>query len=112
MDIRLKTEKYTVGEREYTLTCNMNVLAEVQEANGGDLLGALDGKRSMRTALLVGAAMLNDCAEEHGWSERYTEKTLGRAIPPQDAVKFTAIVHELLSSALTSGEDKENSKKN
>lgn len=106
MDIRLKSEKYTMGEREYTLTCNMNVLAEVQEQNGGDLLGALDGKRSMRTALLVGAAMLNDCAEENGWPERYTEKTLGRKIPPKDSVKFSAMVEALLAAALM-GDDHE-----
>lgn len=99
-DIRLKTEKYTVDGREYELRCNMNVLADVQEANNGDLLGALDRRKSLNTALLVGAAMLNDYADECGLPERFTAKSLGRKISPSDMMRFAAIVSDLLFNAL------------
>jgi len=105
-DIRLKTEKYTIDGREYTLRCNMNVLADVQEANNGDLLGALDRRKSLNTALLVGAAMLNDYADECGLTERFTAKSLGRKIPPSDMMRFSAIVTDLLFNALKGDDDK------
>lgn len=111
-DIRLRTEKYKIGEREYTLCCNMNVLAEVQEQNNGDLLGALDGRRSIRTALQMGAAMLNDCAEENGWEERFTARTLGKQIPPKETIKFTAMISGLVNAALADDEQKEGQEKN
>ena len=118
-DIRLKTTKYTVAGKEYELRCNMNVLADVQEANGGDLAAALADSRSMKTALQLGAAMLNDCADANGWPERFTERQLGRLIPPKEIGKFSAIVTDLLYSALRAddeeadnGEEKEDTEKN
>lgn len=109
-DLRLKTEKYTVAGREYTLACNMNVLADVQEANGGDLAGVLSQKRSLKTALELCAAMMNDCAEENGWPERFTGKSLGRQIAPKESAKFAEMVRELLYSALVDDESEENEK--
>ena len=50
---------------------------------------------------------MNDCAEENGWPERYTEKTLGRKIPPKDSVKFSAMVQALLAAALMGDDNKE-----
>lgn len=78
MDIRLEEMPFTIGGKEYKLRCNMNVLADVQEAYGGDFVSALDGTSVMRSALTFLAAMLNDYADEKGWEERFTAKGLGR----------------------------------
>lgn len=78
MDIRLEEMRFEVGGKTYLLRCNMNVLADVQEAYGGDFASALDGKGTMRSTLVFLAAMLNDYADEMGWEERFTAKSLGR----------------------------------
>lgn len=106
-DLRLKTEKYTIDGREYTLVCNMNVLAEIQEMNDGDFREVLNKSKSIRNALVIGAAMANECAEINGWPERFTEKTLGRLIPPKETGKFSSIITSLLYSALIDDEQKE-----
>lgn len=111
-DLRLKTEQYDIGGKRYTLMCNMNVLAEVQEVNDGNLAGALEKRRSLRTALQVGAAMINDCAELNGWPERYTEKTLGRIIPPWELGKFSDLISKLLYSALRADEETKSEEEN
>lgn len=84
MDIRLEQMPFVIGDKEYQLRCNMNVLADVQEAFGGDFVSALDGKSTMRSALEFLAAMLNDYADEKGWEERFTAKSLGRIFKPSD----------------------------
>lgn len=99
-DIRLKTAKYTIAGCEYTLTCNMNVLADVQEAHGGDLISALDKTRAIKTALEFGAAMCNECADVNGWPERFTAKSLGRVLPAAEVQQFSAVVSALIYSAI------------
>ena len=106
-DLRLKTEKYIINGREYTLVCNMNVLAEIQETNDGDFREVLNRSKSIRNALMIGAAMANECAEENGWPERFTAKTLGRLIPPKETGKFSAMITSLLYSALIDDEPRE-----
>lgn len=105
MDLRLKIKKYKIEGKEYELRCNMNVLAEVQEMNDGEILRALNHTRSFKTALQVGAAMLNDYAEEKGWPERFTEKGLGRLIPPKDTAYFSNLVIDLLYNSLQSNKE-------
>ena len=78
MDIRLEQMPFEIGGKTYQLRCNMNVLAEVQEQFEGDFATALDGKATMKSALAFLAAMLNDYADEKGWEERFTAKSLGR----------------------------------
>lgn len=104
-DIRLKTAKYTIAGREYTLTCNMNVLADVQEAHGGNLISALNKVRGIGTALEFGAAMCNDCADANGWDERYTAKSLGRILPAGEMQRFVDVVGDLIYSAICPVED-------
>lgn len=104
-DIRLKTKKYEIDGKTYILRCNMNVLADVQEINGGEIMAALSGTRSIRTALQFGAAMLNDYADECGWPEHYTERSLGRLISTRDIGRFTDIITELIHSALAGDDD-------
>lgn len=118
-DIRLKTEKYTLNGKEYTLCCNMNVLADVQDACNGSFSQVLNRARSLKSALLIGAAMLNEWADQQGWDERYTPKDLGRLIHPSKLGKFSEMVTRLLYSALqapeegsAAGEDEGSAEKN
>lgn len=99
-DIRLKTETYTIDGKEYVLCCNMNVLAEVQEQNGGAIYFLLDGDRSIGSALTFAAAMLNDYADLQGWEERFTAKTLGRKITYADTIPFVTMVGGVIRTAL------------
>ena len=77
-DIRLEEIPFTIGEKTYQLRCNMNVLADVQETYSGNFVAALNGNATMKSALVFLAAMLNDYADEQGWEERFTAKSLGR----------------------------------
>lgn len=77
-DIRLEEVPFEFNGKTYKLRCNMNVLADVQEAYGGDFSAALSGNNTLKSALTFLAAMLNDYAEEMGWPERYTAKDIGR----------------------------------
>lgn len=106
-DIRLKTAKYTVAGREYTLACNMNVLADVQELHRGNLASALNGARAIKVALEFGAAMCNDFADANGWDERYTAKSLGRVLPAGEVRQFVDIMNSLIYSAISPAEDAE-----
>lgn len=84
MDIRLEQIPFEIGGKTYQLRCNMNVLAEVQEQFEGDFATALDGKATMKSALAFLAAMLNDYADEKGWEERFSAKSLGRMFKLND----------------------------
>ena len=66
-DIRLKEIPFVFEGRTYILRCNMNVLADVQAAYGGDLSPALSGRGTMRSVMEFLAAMMNDYADEQGW---------------------------------------------
>lgn len=77
-DIRLEEMPFEVDGKTYKLRCNMNVLADVQEAFDGDFTEALSGKNTLKSSLVFLAAMLNDYADEMGWEERFTAKQLGR----------------------------------
>ncbi len=103
MDIRLRTDTLELDGRTYTLRCNMNVLADVQEAWDGDLLEALDGRHRLRSALSFCAAMCNDWAKEQGWDERWTPEALGRRVsvymPGTFADKVMGLVFDALAPA-------------
>lgn len=82
-DLRLEELPFTYGGKTYLLRCNMNVLADVQEAFGGDFNLALTGS-TFRAVLEFLAAMLNDYADEQRWPERYTARVLGRDLRPDE----------------------------
>ena len=67
MDLRLESMPFVFEGRTYQLRCNMNVLADVQEMNGGAISPALNGKRGQKSALQFLSAMMNDYADEQGW---------------------------------------------
>lgn len=105
-DLRLESAPFTFEGRNYTLRCNMNVLADVQEAYGGDIAPALSGRGTLRSVLEFLAAMMNDYADEQGWFEpdpytgevvlqrRFTFRSLGRKLRREDIpmVKIFALV--------------------
>lgn len=105
-DLRLENALFSFEGRSYTLRCNMNVLADVQAAYGGDLTPALSGRGTIRSVLEFLAAMMNDYADEQGWFEpdpytgkavlpgRFTARKLGRKLDREDIpmVKIFALV--------------------
>lgn len=113
-DVRLKKLPYELDGQQYTLRCNMNVLADVQEAYGGDLAPALSTRGTLRSGLEFLAAMLNDDADQRGYfepgvteqgypcapvlSKRFTAKALGRRLR-REQIPFVEIMklvtHEL-----------------
>lgn len=66
IDMRLERVPFEFDGRTYQLCCNMNVLADVQDAFGGEIIEALSSKSSVRSLMEFLAAMLNDSADEQG----------------------------------------------
>lgn len=112
MDLRLRELPFDYEGRRYLLRCNMNVLADVQEENGGVLSPALDGSRYLKSSLQLLAAMMNDYADEQGWfmpglngeepalAQRFSSRALGRALVHPEDIPSVQIVH-LAIDALT-----------
>ena len=75
-DIKPREVAWRFDGRDWVLRCNNNVLAEVQEINGGDFSPILSRKRTLKSVLQLLAAMLNDYAD----AIQYTEKQLGRRL--------------------------------
>lgn len=101
MDIRLKTLPLELNGEQYELRCNMNVLAELQERAGGDLVGFLQSKNVLRALLVILSAMVNEDADKRGRPERYTDRELGRMIPYQQAIALKGRVMALITAAIT-----------
>lgn len=99
-DIRLQTEPLELNGKTYLLRCNFNVLADVQEAFGGDFLAAMDDKQSFRSVTEFTAAMCNDYADEMGWPERFTARQIGRLMPMQNLNLWQIKISRLILSAI------------
>lgn len=78
--VKMREVPFELDGKRYKLRCNMNVLADVQEAYDGDFMESLNSRQSMKSVLEFLAAMLNDYADEMGWPERFTAKQLGRKL--------------------------------
>ena len=107
MDIRLKELPFVFDDKDFILRCNMNVLADVQEAFDGDFSSALDGKKSVLSVITFLTAMLNDYADEKGWAERYNVKQVGRMFQPLELRKLREQVMGLVASALTDDDEEQ-----
>lgn len=107
MDIRLRTINYDFNGKTYQLACNMNVLADVQEAFGGDLLAALNNINGIKSTLVFLTAMLNDSADTNGWSERYTAKEVGRMLSIKDVQRIGAEIFSLVKDAVSADVEEE-----
>ena len=81
-DIRLEQMPFEFEGKTWQLRCNMNVLADVQDSYGGSITDALTGGHPSRSVMEFLAAMLNDYADEKGWPDRYTARSLGRKLSP------------------------------
>lgn len=103
MDIRLKTAKFTLGNEEYDICCNMNVLADVQEMHGGNLGAALDSAGTLKTTLCFLTAMINDARDTQGL-EPYSVKEVGRKVACGSMRHVREIVMQLVTTALISDE--------
>lgn len=88
-DIRLREVPFELDGRHYTLRCNMNVLADVQEAYNGDLGPALSKRGTLHSALEFLAAMLNDDADLQGLFDPGTTPE-GYPRAPELEKRFTA----------------------
>ena len=116
MDIRQKEKPFVFEGKTYKLRCNMNVLADVQEASGGNISTSLSGKSGLKSSLMYLAAMMTDYADEQGWTDEdgmpltFTWRTLGRVLRPEDVpqVDIMTIVLDALTPP-KSGENTEQS---
>lgn len=105
MDLRLKELPFTFEGRTYKLRCNMNVLADVQEASGGKISTSLSGKAGLKSSLMYLAAMMTDYADEQGWTDGdgmplvFSWRALGRVLRPEDVPQAEII--GLVLGALT-----------
>ena len=109
-DMRLKKTQYDFDGRSFELCCNMNVLAEVQEKNGGEIASLLNARSTLKSVMLFMAEMLNDYADSQGWPERYTAKQVGRMISPSELSAITDTVMDLVISAIKSDPAEEDEK--
>ena len=102
-DIRLKTAPFEWRGKKIKLCCNMNVLADVQEAYGGDISRAFKGS-TVRATLTFLTAMINDATDGD-----LTVREVGREIPINELGYISGVVLPLVTDALksTGGEDVE-----
>ena len=97
--VKMKEIPFELDGKRYKLRCNMNVLADVQEAYDGDFMESLNSRQSMKSVLEFLAAMLNDYADEMEWPERFTAKQLGRKLY-QDEVPGVQIMSLVTEAVL------------
>ena len=98
MDMRLKELAIWLDGQRYVLRCNMNVLAELQEACGG-LGSLLESKMGLRSFNRLVA----------GLDVRYTDKDIGRKLGWKDFQRYKDDVFALFIAAISGegGEDTE-----
>lgn len=105
---KLKTADYTYNGRTYRLRCNMNVIAEVQEAYNGDLLRALDQRGGLKSTQTFLAAMLTEAADTQGMKDakglplRITTREIGRELTWQETLDAGAVIWPLIDDAVRS----------
>lgn len=118
MDVRQKTAEFAYEGRVYDLTCNMNVLADVQEEFDGDLMRALRSVTRIRTTMIFLAAMLNDAAEtqdlrgEDGKLLHVTARELGKRLTMEQTTEAARTVASLIVAAMPETEKDGKTQKN
>lgn len=115
-DIRLKTVDYELDGRTYQLTCNMNVLADVQEAYNGNLVRALNTSGGLKGTLEFLAAMLTDAADTQGVEDadgcplRFTARELGRKLTLKETMAAGKKIMPIIRAAVAADKEEENEK--
>lgn len=112
MDIRFKEVPFRFDGQDWTLRCNMNVLMDVQEQNGGSFDEVVEAKNLSRSVLQLLAAMLNDDAEERGRGVRYSPRQVGRKLSLLAFQQAEQTVTELLLAAVHDEDAPEETEKN
>lgn len=112
-DIRLEKFNFEFDGKVYVLRCNMNVLADVQSERGS-LPNITNEAGGLNTRLIYLAAMMNDYADEMGWPERFTPKSLGRKLDTLDVSLMRAVqrlvIHALYVPSEDNGQPEESQK--
>lgn len=99
---KLKTIDYEFEGRVYRLSCNMNVLADVQDEYDGNLLRALNTVHGLKSTLAFLAAMLADAADtqgitdENGLPLHFTSKQLGRKLTLSQTIEAGKLIYPLV----------------
>lgn len=106
MDVRLKTMPYEIDGHKLTLSCNMDVLAELQ-AQDSNLKQLLDDDRSMRNYLRLMAAMINSELRHQGVDAAYTDGELGRRISFREFRQNNLAVFSMLVSSVVADDPEE-----
>ena len=108
---KLKTIDYAFEGRVYRLSCNMNVLADVQDEYDGNLLRALNTVHGLKSTLVFLAAMLTDAADtqgitdENGLPLRFTSKQLGRKLTMHQTLEAGTRIYPMIQAAVTPPEE-------
>ena len=108
---KIKTVDYEFEGRVYRLSCNMNVLADVQDEYGGNLLRALKTVHGLKSTLAFLAAMLTDAADtqgitdENGLPLRFTSKQLGRKLTMHQTLEAGTRIYPLIQAAVEPPEE-------
>ena len=99
---KLNTVDYELEGRVYRLSCNMNVLADVQDEYDGNLLRALNTVHGLKSTLAFLAAMLTDAADTQGITDEnglplvFTRKQLGRKLTLAQTVEAGKLIYPLV----------------
>jgi hypothetical protein len=111
MDMRLKTAKWEFDGQPYELCCNMAVLADVQEEYKGKFALALTG--SLKSYMVILAAMINDSADEQGLDKHYSWRQIARHYTGKDdLLRIKDTIIPLVNSALAAEDTGEPEEKN
>ena len=108
---KLNTVDYELEGRVYRLSCNMNVLADVQDEYNGNLVQALNAVHGLKSTLVFLAAMLTDAADtqgitdENGLPLRFTSKQLGRKLTMHQTLEAGTRIYPLIQDAVTPPEE-------
>lgn len=99
---KLKTVDYEFEGRVYRLSCNMNVIAYVQEEYDGNLFQALDRVRGIKSTLAFLTGMLTDAADSQGIKDEnglplvFTRKQLGRKLTLPQTIEAGKLIYPLV----------------
>lgn len=110
---KLNTVDYELEGRVYRLSCNMNVIAYVQDEYDGNLLQALDRVRGIKSTLAFLAGMLTDAADSQGIKDEnglplvFTRKQLGRKLTLTQTVEAGKLIYPLVRAEVLKNEGAE-----
>lgn len=103
---KLKTIDYEFEGRVYRLSCNMNVIAYVQEEYDGNLFQALDRVRGIKSTLTFLSGMLTDAADSQGIKDEnglplvFTRKQLGRKLSLTQTIEAGKLIYPLVRAEI------------